>query len=396
MAPLDPRLSMADIVRRNPYRLFFPLGIVAGLLGVGPWILWSIGLPVSEIKNLHVTLQSQGFLSFFVVGFLLTALPRFSGTEKATLSEILVALTGAIVFLIGALNRRWTMAHIGTFVLLSVIPIFAGRRLQHRSKELPASFLLLGVGLLHAFLGTIFSLVTKMGAANPILFAVGRQMIQVGFLLCMALGVTAKLAPFLMGYVAEPICEKGAFALRLIRSKELAAHATAGLLILASFFLAPFFPSVAMALRAMVVTAHLLLFARIGRPILKKTAVIFFFWISCWMIPLGLWVATLFPLYAVAGLHMTFIGGFSLMIFSFGMLVSFSHSGRAELLNGKLWSLKSVGTLIGLALGFRVAANVFPGHYVSFIHSASGFWVIGAALWLITVVPKFRGISHDH
>ncbi|MFN0118811.1 MAG: NnrS family protein, partial [Elusimicrobiota bacterium] len=370
----EPRFSFLETLSRNPFRLFFPLGIIAGCAGVGHWAMWTMGYPVADIKNLHLVLQSQGFLSFFVIGFLMTAFPRFSGTNPASLIEISIATAGAVLFLTGALIRHWVLAHTGTLIVLVMIPAFAARRLAHRTKDLPPSFLLLAFGLLQAFLGVIFSLITNMGESNVYLFSIGRQMMQLGFLLCMVLGVTAKLAPFLTGYTNDPGCEDNNRIFCLTKKSEIAAHGISGILIVTSFFLEPAFQRLALGLRATVATIHLIWFAKITRPLKKRTATIFFFWLSCWMIPLGLWLECLLPQYRVAALHVVFIGGFSLMIFSFGMLVVLSHSQKAALLNGKLWALKSVGAMALIALAFRLAADFFPQKYMLFLHSASGFW----------------------
>lgn len=393
---MEPELPFLETLRRNPYRIFFPMGIVAGLLGVGHWALWTMGLPVDNMKLLHLTLQSQGFLAFFVIGFLMTAFPRFSGTDSAALPEIALALIAGLIFLTGEMMRNWRLSQTGFLLMLAVIPVFGGRRLPHRTKDVPPSFLLLGFGLLHAFLGGLFSFISNMGETYLYLFLVGRQMVQIGFLLCMVLGITAKLAPFLMGYTAEPGCEDGVPRFVLPWKSEINLHGLIGAILLSTFFIEPSHPRIAMGLRALLSTLHLLLFAKIGRPLIKKTATIIFFWISCWMIPIGLWSAFLFPRYRIAALHIIFIGGFSLMIFSFGMLVVLSHSGKAMLLNGKLWALKFVGLMVFLALGFRLAADLVPEKYIIFLHSASGFWVVGAAVWLFYALPKMKGSAHEH
>ena len=397
MLPHPPaRVSLVETVLRNPFRLFFPLGILAGLFGVGHWALWTMGYAVGDIKNAHLILQSQGFLTFFVVGFLMTAFPRFSGTDPATPAEIALAFGGGLVFLAAASFRIWPLAHAATLVTLAAIPLLAGRRLSRGTKDLPPSFLLLGFGLLHAFLGVAVSFATNGGETHPNFYGAGRQMVQVGFLTCMVLGVTAKLAPFLMGYTAEPGCEEGGARFCLRRKTEIAAHGAAGALIFASFLLEPCAARAAFGLRAAVATAHLLLFAKIGRPLRQRTATMFFFWLSCWMIPAGFWTAFALPAYKVAALHIVFIGGFSLMIFSFGLLVVLSHSGKAALLNGKLWALRIVGAMTLVALGFRLAADFAPARYMLFLHNASGFWVAAAAVWLIYAVPKMRGVHHEH
>lgn len=380
-----------DSLCRNPFRLFFPLGILAGLLGVGHWALWTVGIPVDHIKVLHITLQSQGFLAFFVVGFLLTTFPRFSGADIARPWEIALALVGGLTFLGAEMARHWTLSHVGFLLMVGVLPVFAVRRLSSRTKKVPPSFALVGFGLLHAVLGALLSLISGMGEKNLYFFSVGRQMVQVGFLLCIVLGITAKLAPFLMGYTDEP--GRGEVGPSL---KDVVVHGGVGTLLMGSFFLEPVAPRWAMGLRALLVTGHMLVFAKIARPLKKRTATMWLFWTSCWMLPIGLWLVFGLPAYRVALLHILFIGGFSLMIFSFGMLIVLSHSGQAALLNGKLWALKTVGLFALLALVCRVAADFLPEQYMRLLHSASGFWVLAAAVWLGYAVTKMRVVQAEH
>ena len=106
------------------------------------------------------------------------------------------------------------------------------------------------------------------------------------------------------------------------------------------------------------------------------------------MFPIGLWFSFIAPTYRIAAYHVVFIVGFSLLIFSFGTLVVFSHSGKAFLLNRPLPILWGVGFFTLVALGFRLASDFYPNHYFSFIHTASGLWILAAAMWLIYIFPK--------
>ncbi len=380
-APTPESLSWTHkVLRADPFRLFFPLGALAGVVGVGEWLFWTVGRPVDMIGFLHTTLQSQGFLALFVFGFLLTALPRFSGAGYAEPWETLAALAGALTFLGGSLARSWTLAQAGFLFMQGSVWVFALRRLVRSTKAIPPSFPLLGLGMLHAFAGSLILAFTQMGQVNFDLFLVGRQMVQLGFLLCMVLGVTGKLAPFLMGYAGDPREEQAPPGFPPL--KLAAPHVLTGLLIFAGFFTEPHWPRASALARAFLATAHLLTYARIGRLPAKRTAVILFFWLSCWLTPLGLWAAALWPAYRVAALHVTFVGGFSLMIFSFGLLVTFSHTGRAALLNGPLRPLKAAGFLTLGAAALRASADLFPAHIKALLHNAAGLWVLAALVWL--------------
>src|SRR5438552_15620088 len=65
----------------DPYRIFFPLGIVLGAMGVSIWPLYYFGITEGYSGRAHAFVQTDGFLYSFIAGFLLTAIPRFTGTE---------------------------------------------------------------------------------------------------------------------------------------------------------------------------------------------------------------------------------------------------------------------------------------------------------------------------
>ena len=65
----------------DPYRIFFPLGIILGAIGVSIWPLYYYGVTEGYSGRAHAFTQTDGFLYAFIVGFLLTAIPRFTGTR---------------------------------------------------------------------------------------------------------------------------------------------------------------------------------------------------------------------------------------------------------------------------------------------------------------------------
>lgn len=380
-----------ETIKTGPYRLFFPLGILFGLIGVGHWVFWSIGWIPESPGFAHALLQTQGFLACFVVGFLMTAFPRFSGTRIAGTGDLVLSLAAALLFLVFSLMGNWFAAELAFLGLMGVLFHFVRTRATSRTKNPPPSFLLIGFGLLQSILGPIFILASGMGTKSYALFETGRQMLQLGFLLCAVLGVAGHLAPYLLGYAEEPGQEEAGKRSWRSGLPAIAIHGMVGALILASFFFNPHYEDRmhwAAGLRAFLVAAHMMAYARIWRPLKRKTVPAFFFYLSCWAIPIGFWTAFLLPVYRVAALHVIFIGGFSLMIFSFGMIVVLSHSGKAALINTRLIPLRIVGVFALLALGTRFAADFFPFQYKSFIHTASGFWVLAATVWLGYAIPK--------
>jgi uncharacterized protein involved in response to NO len=395
--PPQETASWWATVPLNPFRLFFPLGILFGVTGVGHWLLWSMGWRAPNIALVHAALQTQGFLVCFVVGFLMTAFPRFTGTWPANKTEIAVMLTAALSIFVSTLEQWWVVEQVSFLILVVNLIVFAGRRVPHRHKDLPPSFLLMGFGFLQAILGPVLILTSGFGMSNYALFSVGRQMIQVGFLLCMVLGVTGKLAPFLLGYTDDPESDTESRTSFRKGNTAIFLHGLTGAGLLASFFIDAVSPRIGAGLRAVLVTLHLFSFARIGRPLKKKTTLMFFFYVSCWMVSLGLWAAFFWPQYRIAALHIIFLGGFSLMIFSFGLLIVLSHSAKAALLNTRLISMRVVGGFVLTAMIFRFIAEMISSQYVVLIHIASGLWVLAALLWAAMTIPKIiHGANPGH
>jgi hypothetical protein len=291
---------MIQTFRLNLFRVFFPFGILFALVGVGEWAFWSVGWRVFAVSFTHTSLQAQGFLACFVVGFLMTAFPRFTGTEPVSFIELVLGTTAAVSFFINTLFRQYIPAETSFLVLIGVLIVFAARRMATKSKPLPPSFLLMGFGFLHALSGPVLMMISDFGNSNLALYTVGRQMVQLGFLLCVVLGVTGQLAPFLMGHTAEP---------NMTPRNPRWAHALTGALVYASFWLIPLNERAVLVLRAVVVSVHFVMFAKITRGVLKKTALIYFFTLSMRLIPLGLWVAALWPTYRIAALHIVFSAG---------------------------------------------------------------------------------------
>jgi uncharacterized protein involved in response to NO len=384
----DVTMTRTELIRLGPYRVFFPLGILAGLLGVGHWLLWSVGWIKESNSFLHATLQVEGFLASFVIGFLMTALPRFLGASSATFVELFVAWSGSFLFIVLTLGHRWLGAQTSFLIAILTTLVFAARRLPRRTKPPPASFLLVAFGMAQAVLGPILMMTSGFGQKNGTLMEIGRQMLQVGFLLCLVLGIAGYLAPFLMGYAADPSCDPDVTPIRRANQWTFLFHGMTGFLIIASFIREPWHPRISLWTRALAVLLHLNWFARVYRPILKKRTYVYFFWIASWMVPLGLLSVAIWPEYRLVGLHILFIGGYSLMIFSFALIVILSHGAQAYLLNTRLVPLWIVGTAVLAAMVMRGAADLDAWRYQIWIHLASGTWVLADAFWLVYVFPK--------
>ena len=114
--------------RSEPFRLFFPLGVLCAWIGVGHWLLYTTGATATYSCRFHGLVQMQAFMMAFAVGFLLTALPRRTQTPPVGRMEM-AALVAALVITTGAaIIGSWILAEIAYATLFVLLIQFALRR----------------------------------------------------------------------------------------------------------------------------------------------------------------------------------------------------------------------------------------------------------------------------
>ena len=69
------RITLDDL-GREPFRIFFPEGVFAGILGVALWPLYFTGVTGFYPGQAHARIMAYGLFGGFIFGFLGTAMPR--------------------------------------------------------------------------------------------------------------------------------------------------------------------------------------------------------------------------------------------------------------------------------------------------------------------------------
>jgi uncharacterized protein involved in response to NO len=104
----------------------------------------------------------------------------------------------------------------------------------------------------------------------------------------------------------------------------------------------------------------------------------------------GLIFPLCWPLQRVAGLHIVFLGGFSLMTFTVATRVVLGHSGFSHLFPTRLLFLASTATLIIAATALRAIGDFLPLARAHWLNGASYLWMLAVAIWAWRVLPKVR------
>jgi uncharacterized protein involved in response to NO len=387
-------------VCKEPYRLFFPLGIILGGVGIGHWLAYFLGWIQNYSGFFHSSLQMQAYMSSFVIGFLLTAMPRFANAPHATRLEISVFLL-LILGVWGFLSRgEWIFSQICFLSILMALGLFAFRRFRQKKSvsRPPLEFVWIPIALLHGMIGTLLMTAVQLTLITPAFIKVAKPMMDQGFILSVVIGVGGFLGPRLMGLFQPLIAVQGAVSSEIlrIRKKTVRFHLAMGFLFFLSFWAEGldlrFF---AYALRAVVVTVTLLRSRAWPRWPRASDFYVWLLWASFWFVVAGSWAIVLFPKYRIEMLHLIFIGGFSLMTFSVATMVAMSHAGEPDRLRRPMWILWLVAFGIGIAVVLRAAAPFYLAVYFRILAFSSFCWLVVGVSWLCFIFPKFLKVPHE-
>ena len=384
---------------KEPYRVFFPLGILAGAIGASHWLFYALGWQASYSGFFHASVQIKSYMFCFVIGFLLTAMPRFSGTSPTSGRELSSFLLFVLLNLFFLIIQNWVGSETCFLILLLLLARFAFVRFFKKSGTVnpPTEFAWIPVAILHGITGSVLILLAQFQTGPMWFLKTGRVLSEQGFLLSIVVGVGGFLAPRLTGLftLAKP-SEIQVMTTSTYRRKRIQLHLLAGFALFASFWLEGLgFLHIAYAVRAAVVTVELFGSRSLPHPPLVSSLFAWLLWISMWMILAGSWVVLFFMNQRIPILHIVFIGGYALMTFSVGTMVVLSHGGEAPRLQKPLWILWVVAFGIGSALAFRILSSFSAQHYFHLLGVAASCWLFVGVSWLCFVAPKIVKIPHE-
>jgi uncharacterized protein involved in response to NO len=384
-------------LKPDPYRLFFPLGISFGLAGVSIWPLYYFGLTAGYSGRAHALVQTEGFLYAFVAGFLLTAVPRFTGTDAPSrLTQFVLA--GALTVLVVASELQAFALGAAIFVAVHfTLLVLVARRFARRQHNPPPTFVLIGLGLLAGALGAVLNFGVAWNIVPASWDLLGKRLLTEGMMMLLVLGIGGFLGPRLLGFAALPEFAVGGGRTERppapARLEGIVAlrWAAAGLAIVLSLVAEYGFGAAGMVVvRSVVVTAVILGTLQLWRLPIVRTTLSWCVWIAHWLIVASVWLIALAPRYRVDFLHVLFVGGFSLLILAVGTRVTLSHGGHDLRQEQRSWPLRA-GLTMGLtAMLARIGAPFAPDVYFEHLAYAAVLWIGGMIAWGFYIVGAIR------
>ncbi len=367
---------------QEPYRLFFPWGMLVGILGVALWPLFYAKLLPILPNILHARLMIVGWGGAMVLGFLSTAGPRMLGVERFSMGEVRLLWMVHAASLV-AFFRVDDATGCGLFAAALVLfSMSLASRLPRRKEIPPARFVLVLLGLLCGFSGALLIATgwdIRYGATT---FRLARLLLDEGFLLLPALGLGGFLFPRIAGLPAkEPT---GTWARQVLISTLWGLGILLSFYLEASGSLSPTLTNLGLSLRlGLVLLLWSLDFPRLWTIRMPGT--------QGWMLRLGLialplaWIARLLdPIHLYAVEHILFISGFGVLMLVVAARVVDGHSGQPAPERTISKPLRWIFWLAALAMLTRVTADYKDSIQVSHYIYAALTWAAILIVWLIT------------
>lgn len=366
----------------EPFRIFFPAGILIGIAGVALWPAYYAGFVITYPGTGHARLMIEGFMASFIIGFLGTAGPRITSTSPFSRREVVALFTLDLLAAGLHFGNSHRAADILFFFCLAVFLVAIGKRFIRRKDSPPPSFVLVALGLLSGIAGAVLVAYSETAQYSRA-YQFGSALLNEAFALLPVLGVTPFFIRRLLDLPTPDLPESRAFPPAWRRQAAFAA--VIGALIIGSFWIDIVnFPTIGGWVR--VVTIAFYVATRL--PWRGRTFLADWLRVAIFSIFAGFVVLVLQPMYRVGALHIVFISGFSLIGLTVAVRVVFGHAGRGDLLRKPLLFFIVAGALIFLAMLSRYIADVAPAARTVHLIAAAVCWIIATLIWIVRVIPK--------
>jgi uncharacterized protein involved in response to NO len=373
---------------REPFRVFFPAGTLAGIIGVALWPLYFTGL-IDFYPGLgHARIMAYGLFGGFIIGFLGTAMPRMLTARPLYPMEVLPLVIAHLLMVFAYVFGKIQLGDsLFLFLLIGFITSMLFR-LKQRKDLPPPGFVLVFLALLCVMTGTILALVTNYVEMDPSWTSLQRLLSSQGFVLLPILGIGPFLLPRFLGMQSAHDFPESRAPSRAWLKKAVLAFA-AGVLIISTFFIeAKGWLHTAYAIRAAIVLAYFKFEMPFHRGPDGRNALGIAIRLSLLGIVAGFIAVAAFPAYRVALLHLTLIGGFAVITFTVATRVAFGHSGNLARLKGRnRWLLIAIGLML-FGMTTRISGDFWPKIMASHYIYGGLVWIAGVLLWAAYVLPK--------
>lgn len=362
------------------------------IIGVGYWIMYAFFDLGYYPSRTHALMMIGPYMLSFIVGFLLTAFPKFTHTRAASSGEVFPLLLLLIGASLAIIVQNFTFFAIFYFLTFAGLMAFALRRVFHSQSEMPYPFLFVIFGVLTTLIGAVIFLIVEQGLLTGPWIFLGKKLLYYGLIQSVILGIGMRVIPIQFGH--EMMADHESWTYKTVVFLMLC------LMLFASYFVETFINSSAgTGIRSFVFGFVFIVIWQIYRLPDNFNRYTFFLWLSSWFIFLSSVLETFFPAYQLHLAHVGFISGVGMMTYFIASFVVTMH-GRMDysfLAESKLIYVLGFGFI--LAAATRVTAVLMPETYVHHLSYASIIWIATVLVWSVKFLPVIfnllKTIDHD-
>ncbi|MCC6278924.1 MAG: NnrS family protein [Oligoflexia bacterium] len=355
---------------------------MSSIIGVFLWVLFYFNLiSVYPIQS-HSRTMIMGFLFSFVSGFLMTAVPRMTGTTSISSRHYLFTLIGHVSFLIVSLLGLTFLSQVLSIGLfLNLLLFFAKRKRAMKKTKLPSGFIFIPVGLGMGLFGQILILLAAELDLNT--STLGKLFLYEGFILNLIIGLGSRLIPILTRKInaLSPMDIKG-LSPRLLLMEALLFN---GSFIVEAFYNSSLGVLIRSIVFVIILTKNFNFFDKIIQPSKLAIGLI----VAQALIPLTYFLVGFFPEHRAHLIHIVYIGSIALLTFLVSVRVTLAHGTGAIDLERTSSSIVLIVIFMMTAVVLRVLAPIIYNHHFLLGTALAGTSFIGAASsWLLFLRPQ--------
>lgn len=359
----------------EPYRPLFILGFISAILGVVLWLFFTWGWIHFYPRLAHSQLMIFGFFAAIITGFLMTAVPRMTGTEDANDLEVFVPLLLIVTQWVLALRQMQAAASVVYLFQIIFLVVYIGKRFTKRDHRPPAGFVFMPFAFVFAISGILIDLFqiqigsVALSVTKPMIFLSGQV-----FLYNLILGLGSRLVPTL--------CRLPNAINPDVRYKDDFLKLTLFALFFNASFVIQFlgYEFIALTLRSLLMLFYSILVFKIQERPIQRTHLGFGIRLAVLFMFLSDLLPLFFSLPVLYFQHLLYIGGFTLITLMVAVRVTLAHSGQSLDVEKTSKTIIAVQFLLGSAVVFRVM-YMFQLNFSVLVTSAMMF-LFAFVLWL--------------
>jgi uncharacterized protein involved in response to NO len=363
---------MKDIIS-TPYKVFFFLGTMGLFLGLFVWLITGFNEEL-YFGRMHAHYMVGIFLLSFIIGFLMTAIPRMTRSNPATERDLLLQfLPMASAAFWGVLEYDEKYFFWSIIASIIILFRFCFVRITRCPRVIPEVFPMVILALLSGLTGAAAHLFEQ--------YEIGSRLFYLNFVLLLCVGVGAKLIPMLLRLDAKEEHRKEEFWIIGV------------LLTLACFVEVYLSEGWGNFLRAAMIS---LVFFRYWQGHVFGENNSGLAWgvriasTSILMGTIGIWI---FPAYRLEAIHILYVSGFGLLTLMVASRVILAHGQHNLQMEVKNWFIRIPIALIVLASATRVSAIFVEDGYQRHLAYAAFTFITACGFWSYFFLPKLLGFK---